>query len=63
MGHLGSTYPKADLTAAWKKVLFLQFHDSLAGTSLPEHSQSAREGYGHALDVAHTATYYVAAKA
>ena len=54
---LGSAYPKDDLTAAWKKVLFLQFHDSLAGTSLPEHSQAAREGYGHALDVAHTAAY------
>ena len=54
---LGSAYPIADLTAAWKKVLFLQFHDSLAGTSLPEHSQAAREGYGHALDVAHTAAY------
>ena len=54
---LGSVYPKADLTAAWKKVLFLQFHDSLAGTSLPEHSQAAREGYGHAMDVAHTATW------
>lgn len=52
---LGSVYPKADLTSAWKKVLFLQFHDSLAGTSLPEHSQAAREGYGHALDVANTA--------
>ena len=54
---LGSVYPKADLTAAWKKVLFLQFHDSLAGTSLPEHSQAASEGYGHALDVAHTAAW------
>jgi alpha-mannosidase len=54
---LGSVYPKEMLTAAWKKVLFLQFHDSLAGTSLPEHSQAAREGFGHALDVAHTTTY------
>ena len=53
----GSEYPKDDLTAAWKKVLFLQFHDSLAGTSLPEHSQAAREGYGHALDVAHNTAY------
>jgi alpha-mannosidase len=54
---LGSKYPKDDLTDAWKKVLFLQFHDSLAGTSLPEHSQAAREGYGHALDVAHRTSY------
>jgi alpha-mannosidase len=53
----GSAYPKLELTTAWKKVLFLQFHDSLAGTSLPEHSQSALEGYGHALDVAHNTSF------
>ena len=54
---LGSNYPKDDLTTAWKKVLFLQFHDSIAGTSLPEHSQAAREGHGHALDIAHKTSY------
>lgn len=54
---LDSKYPKDDLTGAWKNVLFLQFHDSLAGTSLPEHSQAAREGYGHALYVAHKTSY------
>jgi alpha-mannosidase len=54
---LGSSYPKEELTRAWKKVLFLQFHDSLAGTSLPEHSQTAKEGYGHAMDIAHSASY------
>ena len=53
----GANYPKRELTSAWQKVLFLQFHDSLAGTSLYEHSQSAREGYGYALDIAHQATY------
>lgn len=51
----GATYPKADFTAAWERVLFLQFHDSLAGTTLPEHFESAREGYGRALDTAHQA--------
>ncbi len=50
-------YPKDDFTSAWKRVLFLQFHDSLAGTSVPEHSATAREGFGHALDVAHQALY------
>ncbi len=49
-------YPKDKLTTAWHRVLFLQFHDSLAGTSLFEHSQTAREGYGFALDTAHRAT-------
>ncbi len=51
------TYPKEEFTSAWKKVLFLQFHDSLAGTSVPEHSVTAREGYGYALEVAHEAIY------
>lgn len=53
----GCSYPKEELTSAWKKVLFLQFHDSLAGSSLYEHSQTACEGYGYALDIAHQATY------
>lgn len=48
-----ANYPKHEFTTAWQRVLFLQFHDSLAGTSLPEHSQTAREGYGYALDTAH----------
>ncbi len=48
-------YPRDAFDLAWKKVLFLQFHDSLAGSSLPEHSQTAREGYGFALDTAHQA--------
>lgn len=51
----GAVYPKNELTRAWQKVLFLQFHDSLAGTSLVEHSQTAREGYGYALETAHQA--------
>jgi alpha-mannosidase len=49
-------YPKFELTNAWLKVLFLQFHDSLAGTSLGEHSATASEGYGYALEVAHNET-------
>ncbi len=53
----GAHYPKLELTKAWHKVLFLQFHDSLAGSSLFDHSQSAREGFGYALDAAHQATF------
>lgn len=53
----GANYPKNDFTLAWERVLFLQFHDSLAGTSLPEHSVTAKEGYGFALDIAQQATY------
>ena len=58
----GVNYPKRELTTAWQRVLFLQFHDSLAGTSLFEHSQTAREGYGYALDIAHQATYLAVQK-
>ena len=53
----GANYPKKELTTAWQRVLFLQFHDSLAGSSLFDHSQTAREGYGFAMDTAHQATY------
>lgn len=58
----GARYPKQELTAAWHKVLFLQFHDSLAGSSLFDHSKNAREGYGYALDIANQATYMAAQK-
>ena len=58
----GARYPKQEITAAWHKVLFLQFHDSLAGSSLFDHSQSAREGYGFALDTAHQATFMAVQK-
>ena len=58
----GAVYPKKELTSGWQRVLFLQFHDSLAGTSLFEHSQTAREGYGYALDIAHQATYMAVQK-
>jgi alpha-mannosidase len=53
----GFNYPRQELTSAWQRVLFLQFHDSLAGTSVPEHSQSARDGYGFARDTAQQAIY------
>ena len=38
-------------------MLFLQFHDSLPGTALVEHSQTARQGHGYALDIAEKSTY------
>ncbi len=58
----GAHYPKQELTAAWHKVLFLQFHDSLAGSSLYDHSQNAREGYGYALDIANQTTFMAVQK-
>jgi len=53
----GAVYPAKEFEQAWKRVLFLQFHDSLAGTSLFEHSQTAREGFGFATDIAEQAKY------
>ena len=53
----GSGYPKAEFAKAWQRVLLLQFHDSMAATTLPEHDQAARDAYGHALDVASEALY------
>ena len=52
----GAHYPKEEFTKAWKQVLFLQFHDSLPGTSVYDHSQDAREGHNYALNIANTAT-------
>lgn len=44
-----------DFVSAWKKVLFLQFHDSMGGTSLPEHYAAARDAHGYAMEVAREA--------
>jgi alpha-mannosidase len=53
----GSAYPHAEFTSAWEKVLFEQFHDSLAGTALPEHYVQARHAYGYAQEVANQAIF------
>jgi len=59
---VGFEYPRAEFTAAWKKVLFQQFHDSLAGTSLPDHYITARDAYGYAMEAANQAIYRAAQK-
>jgi alpha-mannosidase len=53
----GVAYPHAEFTSAWKKVLFQQFHDSLAGTALPEHYVQSRHAYGYAQEVANQAIF------
>ncbi len=45
-------YPTAELTRAWKTVLFNQFHDILAGTSIEAAYEDARDNYGEALSIA-----------
>ena len=49
---LGRQYPGEDFARAWKQVLFNQFHDTLAGTSLPAAYEDARNRFGDALSVA-----------
>ena len=58
----GSGYPQSEFTAAWKRVLLMQFHDGMAGTALPQHYVISRDAYGYAKDVADRATYMAAQK-
>lgn len=51
---VGKPPPTDKLTRAWKHVLFNQFHDILAGTSLEESYEDARHQIGAAI---HTADY------
>jgi alpha-mannosidase len=53
----GAAYPHTELNSAWEKVLFQQFHDSLAGSALPEHYVESRHAYGYAQEVANQAMY------
>ncbi|HEX2978878.1 MAG TPA: glycoside hydrolase family 38 C-terminal domain-containing protein, partial [Anaerolineaceae bacterium] len=47
----GQSYP-ANLAQAWKDVLFNQFHDIMAGTSLEVAYDDARDHFGEALTIA-----------
>ncbi|AXC12705.1 Alpha-mannosidase [Acidisarcina polymorpha] len=48
----GRSYPGTELAGAWERVLFNQFHDVLAGTSLYSDYQNARDGIGYACQIA-----------
>ena len=50
--HDRSAVPRRALSHAWKNVLFNQFHDILAGTSLEAAYEDAREQYGEAMSIA-----------
>jgi alpha-mannosidase len=45
-------YPLDELTRAWKLLLFNQFHDTLAGTSIEPAYEDARDQIGHAASLA-----------
>lgn len=49
---VGMAYPGAELVRAWKGVLFNQFHDTMAGTSIKEAYEDALNTQGMALHTA-----------
>lgn len=48
----GQAYPGEELARAWKGVLFNQFHDIMAGTSLESAYDDARNLHGEAMAIA-----------
>ena len=58
----GLTIPRAEFTAAWKKVLFMQFHDSMAGTRFRNTTLWREAAHGYALEVANQAINLAAEK-
>jgi alpha-mannosidase len=48
----GLPYPTAELARAWQGVLFNQFHDILAGTSIESAYDDARNLYGESMAIA-----------
>lgn len=51
----GAKYPKSLFTEAWERLLFFQFHDSMAGSSLASHTKDAADAYGRIQDCANEA--------
>jgi alpha-mannosidase len=45
-------YPLRELAEAWRLLLFNQFHDTLAGTSIEPAYEDARDQIGHATSIA-----------
>jgi alpha-mannosidase len=51
---VGRAYPAEQCAEAWWKVLFCQFHDMMAGTSLYSDYQDVRDSVGYACEIAQT---------
>lgn len=58
LAHTITGQPYPDFTQAWHNVLFNQFHDILAGTSLEAAYEDARNSYGEAIAMADRALNY-----
>ena len=50
--HHAQVYPRSMMADAWERVLFNQFHDMMAGTSLYSDYENARDGVGFACQQA-----------
>lgn len=64
---LGTTYPHDSLDFLWKKLLFNQFHDILAGTSITRVNEEAEQDYAliqaDTARLLHQATYSLVGQA
>lgn len=54
----GQPYLREELGLAWKNVLFNQFHDILAGTSIEPAYEDARNQFGEAISIADRSLNY-----
>ena len=54
----GGSYPVEVLTRSWQNVLFNQFHDVLAGTSIESAYEDVRDSYGEACQRASEMTNF-----
>jgi alpha-mannosidase len=48
----GRPYPRAEVTRAWKQLLFIQFHDILARTAIEPAYRDARDQLGESSSIA-----------
>lgn len=53
----GREYPREELRKGWENLLFCQFHDILAGTSIPSAYEDARNMLGEALSIGERVTH------
>lgn len=56
-GAYGFAYPHDELERAWKRLLFNQFHDILAGSSIASAYSDSRNELGEALAIAHRVSF------
>jgi alpha-mannosidase len=60
LAHLvvGKSYPREEFRSAWENLLFCQFHDILAGSSIPPAYEDARKAIDASIHIAETNLNY-----